>query len=80
LIAAVDHILNLGRFRVQINHGCTQAFVTHHFFDQAWVSRLRHRHRPECVPGTVELQNVRDAELSSNFPEHVLDSAQLDVS
>src|ERR1017187_5397782 len=79
LIPAVDHILDLSGFRVQINHGCTQALVTHHLFDQAGISRLRHRHCPECVSGTIELQNIRYSELSSNFPEHVLDPAQLDV-
>src|SRR5271166_5471268 len=79
-IPAVDHILDLSRFRMQIDHGCTEALVAHDLFDQAWISRLRHCHCPECVPGTIELQNIRDTERSGNFPEHVLDSTQLDVS
>jgi hypothetical protein len=80
LIAAVDHILDLSRFRVQIDHRCAQALVPHDLLDQARVSRFRHGHCSERVPGTIELQNIRDTELSGDFPEHVLDSAQLDMS
>jgi len=54
--------------------------MPHHFSDQSRISRLRHSHRAERVPGTIELERIGNLKCTSKLPEPVLKIAQSDVS
>src|ERR1051325_2267744 len=65
---------------MQIPHRGRETFMSHHFSDQPRISGLGHGHRAERVPGTIQLQFVRNAEPTSQFPEPVFEPTQLDVA
>ena len=65
---------------MQIAHCRIQALMPHDFLDQSRIPRLRHCHRTKRVAGAVQLQGVRNSKLACNLLEHVLDSAQFDVT
>ena len=80
LIASINHRLDRSRVRMQITHRRREALVPHHFLDESRVSGLRHGHRAKRVPGTVQLQCIRNSELAGNFPEAILESTEFNVA